>query len=287
MSLSLPPLSPALTVTILGCGSSGGVPRVGQGWGACDPNEPRNRRRRCSILVERHGPQGTTTVLVDTSPDLREQLLGADVRSVDAVLFTHAHADHTHGIDDLRPLAIEHRKRLDAFADEETLRALRKRFGYCFDTPPGSAYPPILTPHLFTDGGEIVIEGKGGAITALPFRQHHGDIDSFGFRFGDVAYSSDINGLPASSAERLHGLDVWIIDALRETRHPSHFSLPEALDHVARLKPGRAILTDLHTDLDYADLLRRLPDGIVPAHDGLQFTSALRAGTYHEAPACA
>lgn len=267
----------SLSVTILGCGSSGGVPRVGQGWGACDPSEPRNRRRRCSILVERQGPGGKTTVLVDTSPDLREQLLGAHVTAIDGVLFTHAHADHCHGIDDLRPLAIEHRRRLDVFADADTMRALSKRFGYCFETPAGSAYPPILNGHLFEEGREIRVEGPGGPIHALPFRQHHGDIDSFGFRFGDIAYSSDVNGLPEASMAALKHLDVWIIDALRYAPHPSHFTVKEALAHIAKLRPRRAILTDLHTDLDYATLNRELPAGVEPAFDGLSFTAAASA----------
>lgn len=277
--MSLPSeAAPILTFTILGCGSSGGVPRVGQGWGVCDPANPRNRRRRCSMLVERLGPGGKTTVLVDTSPDLREQLIGAGVTHVDGVLFTHEHADHTHGIDDLRPLAILHRKRVDIYADDDTSRMLHQRFGYCFATPPGSAYPPILTEHRFREGREIVVDGAGGPITALPFRQRHGDIDSFGFRFGDVAYSSDVNGFPDNSLARLHNLDVFIIDALRETPHPSHFTLREALDHVAMLRPRRAILTNLHTDLDYAMLERTLPEGVVPAFDGMQFQSVLHSG---------
>lgn len=263
-----------LTFTILGCGSSGGVPRVGQGWGACDPAEPRNRRRRCSLLVERHGPGGTTTVLVDTSPDLREQLLDEAVTALDGVLFTHSHADHTHGIDDLRPLAILHRRRIDVWTDPETSAALHARFAYCFTTPPGGAYPPILTEHRFHEGREIVVDGPGGPITALPFRQHHGDIDSFGFRFGGVAYSSDVNGFPDNSLPHLRNLDVWILDALRETPHPSHFTVGEALDHIARLKPARSILTNLHTDLDYAQLRAALPEGVVPAFDRMRFTSA-------------
>ena len=262
-----------LDFTILGCGSSGGVPRVGQGWGVCDPANPRNRRRRCSLLVQRHGPGGTTTVLVDTSPDLREQLLDADVRSLDAVLFTHSHADHTHGIDDLRPLAILNRRRLDVFVDEETSQALHHRFGYCFATPPGGVYPPILTEHRFHEGRSIDIDGAGGRITALPFRQHHGEIDSFGFRFGDVAYSSDVSSFPENSLAHLKGLDVWIIDALREHAHPSHLTLGEALDHVALLKPRRAILTNLHTDLDYAAVARAVPDHVAPAHDMMRFQS--------------
>ncbi|MFG1323566.1 MBL fold metallo-hydrolase [Xanthobacter variabilis] len=269
----VPMSSPAsLRVTILGCGSSGGVPRVGQGWGACDPREPRNRRLRCSILVERLTVGGTTRVLVDTSPDLRQQLLAADVGALDGVVFTHAHADHTHGIDDLRPLAIEHRRRIDIYADDDTLGALHKRFGYCFQTPPGSGYPPILNAHRLEDGREIVIDGPGGAIVALPFRQHHGEIDSFGFRFDGVAYSSDVNGLPESSMSRLRHLDVWIVDALREHPHPSHFTVAEALSHIEALTPRRAILTDLHTDLDYRTLAAVLPESVVPAFDGLTFT---------------
>ncbi|GGF60068.1 phosphoribosyl 1,2-cyclic phosphodiesterase [Azorhizobium oxalatiphilum] len=260
-----------LTFTILGCGSSGGVPRVGQGWGACDPNEPRNRRRRCSLLVRRFGPNGTTTVLVDASPDLREQLLDAGITNLDALLISHEHADHTHGIDDVRPLVIHNRRRMDTYMDEETSAIMHRRFGYCFVTPPGSNYPPILTEHRYHEGREITISGAGGDITALPFRQHHGDIDAFGFRFGNVAYSSDVNGFPDNSLPHIENLDVWILDALRETPHPSHFSLSEALDHIDRLRPARAILTNLHTDLDYRTLAERLPDGIVPAYDGMTF----------------
>lgn len=262
----------SVTFTILGCGSSGGVPRVGQGWGACDPANPRNRRRRCSLLVERKGPGGTTTVLIDTSPDLREQLLDAGVTNVDAVLFTHAHADHIHGIDDLRPLTMVNRRRVDVYTDEATSRALHARFAYCFATPTGSGYPPILTEHHFKDGQEIRVEGAGGPVTALPFRQKHGEIESYGFRVEGVAYSSDVDGLSDRSLSYLDNLDVWIIDALREDPHPSHFTLQQALDHILLKQPRRAILTDLHTDLDYATLVARLPEGIEPAYDGLSFT---------------
>lgn len=264
----------ALTFTILGCGSSGGVPRVGQGWGACDPANPRNRRRRCSLLVEQAGPGGTTTVLIDTSPDLREQLLDAGVTNLDAVLFTHAHADHTHGIDDLRPLTIQRRRRITVYADTWTSAALHQRFGYCFATPPGSSYPPILDEHRFAPGDEIVVNGAGGPIRALAFRLFHGDIDAVGFRFGDVAYAPDVNGIPANSLDSLKDLDIWVLDALRETPHPSHFTLDEALEQIRQLKPRRAILTNLHTDLDYARLAAQLPAGIEPAYDGLRFTWA-------------
>ncbi len=150
----------SLSVTILGCGSSGGVPRPALGWGACDPDNPKNRRRRCSILVEQTGPDGKTSVLVDTSPDLREQLLDANVSKLDGVLFTHEHADHTHGIDDLRGLFIKHRRRIDAYLDEPTSRSMHARFGYCFMTPPGSEYPPILSEHRIRPGEPVTIDGR-------------------------------------------------------------------------------------------------------------------------------
>lgn len=264
----------SLTFTILGCGSSSGVPRVGAGWGACDPNNPRNRRRRCSLLVERRGPKGVTRVLVDTSPDLREQLLDAGVDHLDGILFTHEHADHTHGIDDLRPLAIHQRRRLPVYMDEPTSKAMHIRFRYCFEKPPGSSYPPILDQHPLEAGTEVTIDGEGGPITALPFLQDHGDIPSLGLRFGALAYSSDLNGLPAASVAALGGLDIWIVDALRYTPHPSHFSVDDALGWIGRIKPRRAILTNMHVDLDFEELSARLPADVVPAYDGMQFSLA-------------
>ncbi|RAI29645.1 MBL fold metallo-hydrolase [Rhodoplanes serenus] len=260
----------SLAVTILGCGSSGGVPRPALGWGVCDPTNPRNRRRRCSILVDRDDDGGRTRVLVDTSPDLREQLLDADVEWLDGVLFTHEHADHTHGIDDLRGLFMHRRRRLDLYLDEPTWRVMFSRFGYCFVTPPGSQYPPIANEHRIAPGEPVTIQGAGGPITALPFRQNHGDIDSLGFRFGGIAYSSDLVVLPEESAALLHGLDLWIVDALRDKPHPSHFSVDQALAWIDRLKPKRAILTNLHSDLDYEDLKARLPDNVEPAYDGMR-----------------
>lgn len=259
-----------LDITILGCGSSGGVPRPGLGWGACNPDNPKNRRRRCSILVERTGDAGTTRVLVDTGPDLREQLLDAKVEKLDGILFTHEHADHTHGIDDLRGLFIRHRRRLDAWLDEPTSRAMHARFGYCFMAPPGSEYPPILNEHRLVPGKPVTIEGDGGPVTALPFLQDHGDIPSLGFRFGNAAYSSDLHSMPDDSAAALAGLDLWIVDALRHTPHPSHFSLSDALVWIERLKPKRAILTNMHTDLDYDALREALPAHIDPAYDGMR-----------------
>jgi phosphoribosyl 1,2-cyclic phosphate phosphodiesterase len=264
--------------TILGCGSSGGVPRPALGWGACDPNNPKNRRRRTSFLVERRGAAGITRVLVDTSPDLREQLLAADVDHLDAVLYSHEHADHTHGIDDLRSLFIKQRHRIDAYLDAQTAAMMRTRFGYCFEAPPGSDYPPIVREHRLAPGQPVTISGQGGQITALPVLQAHGDINSLGFRFGNVGYSCDLSGMPDQSAAAFAGLDVWIVDALRDRPHPSHFSVSDALAWIARLKPRRAILTNLHADLDYEELRRKLPPHVEPGFDGMRFETPDSAG---------
>ncbi|HZC57527.1 MAG TPA: MBL fold metallo-hydrolase [Xanthobacteraceae bacterium] len=268
-----------LKITILGCGSSGGVPRPALGWGDCDPKNPKNRRRRTSILVERHNDgdhsqSGTTRVLIDTPPDLREQLLDAAVDWVDGVFYTHDHADHAHGIDDLRALFIKRHRRVDAYLDEPTSASLLAKFGYCFKSPPGSEYPPIVTEHRLTAGQPVTVEGEGGPITALPILQEHGDIVSLGFRFGNFAYSVDLSTIPPRSIGALADLDVWIVDALRYRPHPSHFSLSDALAWIERLKPRRAILTNLHADLDYEVLRGKLPVHVVPAFDGMTITVA-------------
>jgi phosphoribosyl 1,2-cyclic phosphate phosphodiesterase len=263
----------SLRVTILGCGTSGGVPRVGNHWGACDPQNPKNRRRRCSLLVERDGAGGKTAVLVDTSPDLRQQLLDAGTGWVDGVLYTHDHADHAHGIDDLRQVAFNGRRRVDVYFDAATGKLLRSHFAYCFDAPPGSDYPPILRGHEILAGETVKMGGAGGAIEALPFRQIHGSGETLGFRFGGLAYSPDVNDFPEESLEALRDLDVWIIDALRPDPHPSHFSVEQALDWIARVKPKRAVLTHMHVDLDYATLARELPPGVEPAYDGMVLTT--------------
>src|SRR5262249_22150668 len=221
------------------------------------------------LLVERRNSTGLTSVLVDTSPDLREQLLEAQVDWLDAVFFTHAHADHTHGIDDLRALFIKHRRRLDIYVDRPTGDTLRCRFGYCFKAPPGSDHPPIATEHRLEPGKAITVQGRGGKIEALPLLQEHGDIASLGFRFGSVAYPCDLSGLPPASIAALAGLDLWVVDALRYRPHPSHFSLDEALAWIERIKPTRAILTNLHSDLDYDELRSKLPEHVLPAYDGL------------------
>jgi phosphoribosyl 1,2-cyclic phosphate phosphodiesterase len=257
-------------VTILGCGSSGGVPRVADGWGACNPNNPKNRRRRCSILVERRGAGGRTTVLVDASPDLREQLLGEDVKHLDGVLITHEHADHVHGIDDLRPLAIHMRRRIDVWMDAKTSHLVAERFGYCFRAPDGSDYPPILTEHRMTAGTPMSVDGAGGALTTLPFDMEHGRGSALGLRFGRAAYLSDISRLPAESRAHVDGLELLIIDALRRRPHPTHFSVSDALRLIEETQPQRAVLTNMHTDLDYDALAAELPPQIEPAYDGMK-----------------
>jgi phosphoribosyl 1,2-cyclic phosphate phosphodiesterase len=261
----------SLTITILGCGSSGGVPRPALGWGVCDPNNPKNRRRRTSLLVERRSDTGVTRVLVDTSPDLREQLLDAEVDWLNAVFYTHEHADHTHGIDDLRALFMRQRHKIDVYVDDRTAQTLHARFGYCFTTPPGSEYPPIVSEHRLVPGSPVTIEGKGGSIIVLPILQEHGDIASLGFRFGSLSYSCDLSGLPDESVAALAGTDIWILDALRYRPHPSHLSVDEALAWIERVKPRRAILTNLHSDLDYEVLKGQLPPHVEPAYDGLSF----------------
>lgn len=258
------------SATILGCGSSAGVPRVAQGWGACDPSNPKNRRRRCALLVSREGVAGTTEIVVDLGPDIREQLLDARVMHIDAILLTHAHADHIHGIDDVRPYVIEHGRLLPVFMDAATSAGVREKFGYIFRTPEGSQYPPLLREHGLTPGRKVALEGPGGPVDVLPILFRHGDIDALGFRFGNLAYTPDVSDIPPQSAKLLEGLDVWIIDALRYRRHPSHLTVAEALSWIERLKPRRAILTNLHTDLDYATLRRELPPNVTPAFDGMR-----------------
>jgi len=258
---------------ILGCGSSGGVPRIGANWGVCDPENPKNQRLRSSVLVERWGDDGeapdATRILIDTSPDIRQQLLSAKAGCLDAVLFTHDHADHTHGIDDLRVACYNARSRIDTYASEQTFRMLSSRFGYCFQSPEGSEYPPILNGHLISPGQKISIDGAGGRLDALAIEQEHGHIRSLGFRFGSLAYSTDVSALDDAAKAALQDLDVWIVDALRYTTHPSHFSVDQALEMIEELKPKRAILTHLHVDLDYVELNAYLPDHVEPAYDGM------------------
>ncbi|MGB8814238.1 MAG: MBL fold metallo-hydrolase [Paracoccaceae bacterium] len=256
-----------LRYTILGCGSSGGVPRLGGDWGDCDPANPKNRRRRCSMLVERLTDQGTTRVLIDTSPDMRDQLLDAGIGTLDAVAYTHSHADHVHGLDDLRQVVFNLRHRLPVWADSETQTALLSRFAYAFVQPEGSPYPPILDLH--TIKGPFTISGAGGDITLQPFRADHGSIDALGFRIGALAYLPDVVALPNEAWPLLENLDIWVLDALRRKPHPTHIHLALALEWIARAAPKSAVLTNMHIDLDHATLAAELPPHIRPAHDGM------------------
>ena len=263
-------MSDQLHFRILGCGSSGGVPRLGGLWGACDPTNPRNRRSRCSLLVTRTSGHGVTRVLVDTSPDMRAQLLDADVGTLDAVVYTHGHADHVHGIDDLRMIVFNMRERLQVWADGDTSNDLLGRFGYAFVQPKGSSYPPIC--ELNAIQGDITVSGAGGDIVLRPFEVEHGSIEALGFRIGDVAYLPDVSDIPDKAWPLLEGLEVWIVDALRRDPHPTHAHLAKTLEWIAKVAPKRAILTNMHNDLDYATVAAETPDHIDPAYDGMTVT---------------
>lgn len=259
-----------LTFTILGCGSSGGVPRLGGLWGDCDPSEPKNNRTRCSLLVERKSSQGTTTVLVDTGPDMRQQLLRENVGRLDGVIYTHAHADHVHGLDDLRMIVFNMRERIPVWADSPTQDALLARFGYAFVQPDDSPYPPILNLHSLND--DVVIDGPGGPITFEPIEVTHGSIDALGFRMHGVLYMPDVSDIPEAVWPRLQGLKCWILDALRRAPHPTHAHLERSLEWIERAAPETAVLTNMHIDLDYRTLMDETADYIQPAYDGLKLS---------------
>ena len=262
-------MSATLRIVILGCGSSPGVPRIGNDWGACDPDEPKNRRTRTSILIERVADGGVTRVLVDSGPDVRQQLLAADVGAIDAVVYTHSHADHVHGIDDLRAFWLSTHRLVEAYADAPTAAHLKRAFGYCFATEPGSNYPPILKLNPIVAGAPFTIAGAGGPLAIAPFRQIHGDIDSLGLRVASFVYSCDVSDLPPEAQAQIQGVDLWLVDALRRKPHPSHFSLGEAQDWIARLRVKRAVLTHMHNDLDYRTLRAALPASVEPGYDGM------------------
>jgi len=256
-----------LTVRILGCGSSGGVPRLGGDdgagyWGDCDPANPKNRRRRCSILVK----QGDTQLLVDTAPDLREQLLDARVTTLDGVLLTHDHADQLHGLDDLRALSLLNKRRIGLWSDARGLKGVRAKFNYVLETPAGSEYPPICDAHEIPEPfGDFDIAG----IPVRAFGVGHGRIRCLGFRFGPIAYCPDADALDEAASAALDGVECWIVDALRRTPHPSHAHLGRTLEWIARVRPKRAILTNMHVDMDYETLKAELPPGVEPAYDGM------------------
>jgi phosphoribosyl 1,2-cyclic phosphate phosphodiesterase len=250
-----------MRVTVLGCGASTGVPAIGPNWGACDLADPRNRRRRVSLLVE----DGDVAILIDTSPDLREQLIDARVRRLDAVLMTHAHADHLHGIDDIRQLNRLMKAAIPLWADANTLGEIRRRFGYVFEQPkdPGHFYKPTLEPH------EIVGPFRVCGVPVVPFAQNHGFSITLGFRIGAVAYSTDVTELDEDAFAAIAGVELWIVDCMRKAPHPTHSHLEKTLGWIERVRPRRAILTHMDHSLDYRALAAELPPGVEPGQDGL------------------
>lgn len=258
-----------MRLIILGSGSSSGTPALDLGWGDCDPNNPRNRRLRPAVLVEHAG----TRLLVDTPPDLREQLLTAGVNRLDAVLFTHGHADHLHGIDDLRGINRTMGRALDAYGDARTLDETRRRFGYVFEPLPSietGYYKPVLIPHEISPGDAFRV----GEVDITVFGQDHGYGDTLGFRFGPIAYSTDLTTLPEEAFHSLAGVHTWIIGTLGETPHPTHAHVDKALGWIARIKPTRAVLTHLGVNVDYETLRAKLPPGVEPAYDGMVLETA-------------
>ena len=260
-----------LRLTILGCGSSGGVPRVGGDWGFADPDEPKNRRSRSSLLVEKLGSEGVTTVLVDTSPDLREQLLRAGVTRLDAVMYTHDHADQTHGIDDLRAIAYRMRAQIPTFMDAHTQTHVAERFSYCFEMPEGRVHPPILDLQpLLEDGDTRRVDGPGGIIDVGVVAASHGPTPTLVFTFdGRVAYSPDVWDIPENGLARLQELELWICDALRYNDHPTHAHADKTLRWLAQTRTRRCVMTNLHIDMDYDTLRAELPPVVEPAWDGM------------------
>ena len=261
-----------IRATILGCGSSGGVPRVGGDWGVCDPGDPRNRRTRCSILVQAGEGGATTDMLVDTSPDLREQLLAAKVERLDALLYTHDHADQCHGIDDIRALAYRMKARVPTYMDAPTRAQLTARFDYCFGEPEGRSHPPILQamPTL-KPGKRVRIIGPGGAVEVEPLELSHGPGPSLGFIFdGRLAYTPDVHDISDAVLERLEDVELWICDSLRYHVHPTHAHADKTLSWQARTRARRMVLTNLHIDMDYTTLAGELPGAQEPAYDGMR-----------------
>ena len=250
-----------MKITMLGCGPSTGVPAIGPDWGDCDPDDPRNRRRRASILIECRGK----TVLIDTSPDLRAQLLDAGVHRLDAVILTHAHADHLHGIDDLRAVNRAMHAAIPLYADARTLDEVERRFGYALKPVPqdGLFYKPTLIPHRID--GPFAAAG----LPMTPFPQDHGFSSTLGFRIGAFGYSTDVNELDDNAFAVLLGIELWIVDCLRYEPHPTHSHLRKTLGWIDRLKPARAVLTHMDRPLDYRALAAQLPPGVEPGQDGL------------------
>ena len=247
-----------MKVTILGSGTSNGTPRIGGDWGNCDPNQPKNRRRRASIVVE----TPKTRLLVDTSPDLRDQALDTGISDFDAVLYTHDHADHCHGIDDLRQIVRLRDRPMDVFGDRKTLDSLYRRFAYAFASE-NPHHWPFLSAHEL---GDMV---KIGDIDVVSFLQEHGNGTTLGFRFGQFAYSTDAMGMPEAAFSVLNGVDLWVVGALGTEPHPTHAHIDLTLSWIERVRPRRAVITHMSAELDYTTLLSELPDGVEPAYDGM------------------
>lgn len=266
-----------LRAIILGCGSSGGVPRVGGDWGACDPNNPKNKRSRCSLLLEYWEgdlapTHERTTILIDTSPDLREQFLASDVKRLDAVFYTHEHADQTHGIDDLRALAYRMRKQIPTYMDETTKPHVHGRFHYCFEMPEGRVHPPILELQPLIKGGdEIIISGPTGNLLVKVLQLSHGPTPSLGFVFDNkIAYAPDVWDIPEDAMKEIDSVECFIVDALRYNDHPTHANADKTLSWLARSRTKKGVLTNLHIDMDYDEISAELPPIAVPAYDGME-----------------
>lgn len=259
-----------IKITILGCGSSGGVPRADGNWGACDPNDVRNHRTRCSIKVEKYENGGETCAIIDTSPDLRQQLLKSQTRKIDGVIYSHDHADQSHGIDDLRAIVYSNGSIIDCFMQKETAEIMIARFGYVFAGHEKPHYPALLNPISLDWQQEFAIKGKGGEIVFEPLELIHGAIKNMGLRFHNIAYCNDVNIIPENTLDKMNGLELLIIDALRYTKHPSHAHLEQSLEWIEILKPKNAILTNLHIDMDYEELSSKLPPNVIPAYDNME-----------------
>lgn len=265
----------SLTFTILGCGSSMGVPRITGEWGACDPNEPKNRRTRCAMLIRKVSKNGETTVLIDAGVDMRHQLLQTKVKKLDAVLLTHEHADHIYGLDDLRAFALENREQVPVYMSDVTYDSVVKKFDYCFIQAKGSYYPAILNRMEVNYDQSFTVDGAGGAIEILPVRVNHGSIDCTAFLIDGVMYSADISDIPQSSLYAFEDLDIWVIDALQPKTHGSHFGLVDALHWVRKMNSNRSILTNLSTEMDFQWVKGELSEqnlNITIAYDGHVFS---------------
>lgn len=253
-----------MRITMLGCGSSAGVPLVGCDCSVCTSNNPKNKRTRVSLYIE----TGHLNLLIDTSPDLRQQLLRQNIRKIDAVLYTHEHADHTHGIDDLRCVNYLNGKELPIYGNDTTIRALKEKFAYAFLPKPQNVwFRPCLVPQALPDAPVHEFSIAGVSITM--FEQQHGKIKSCGYRIGNFAYSTDVDILPETAFEVLAGTEIWVVDCLRYTESHSHSNLARTLEWVDRIKPRLAVLTHMAHEFEYEKLASELPKGIIPGHDGL------------------